>query len=107
MPINQTTFQFILLAVLFGFIYLIMIRPQMKQQKKIQSMRNSLDKGDKIITIGGFYGKVVAIKDDILTVELKPDNVKVQITKSAVGEVISQKEEKAIEKPKDEDNQDK
>ncbi|MFZ7132005.1 MAG: preprotein translocase subunit YajC [Eubacteriales bacterium] len=85
-----TSFGF--LALIFGVFYFFTIRPQMKQQKKLQSMRNSLQKGDKILTIGGFYGRVVSFKDNVITVELKPDNVKVQIVKSAIAEIIEPKE---------------
>ncbi|MFZ7119856.1 MAG: preprotein translocase subunit YajC [Eubacteriaceae bacterium] len=80
------------MILVFVLFYFFLIRPQSKQQKKIQSMRNELKKGDKILTIGGFYGKINSFKDDILTVELKPDNVKVQITKSAVAEVLNKEE---------------
>lgn len=89
-PESLTTF--IPLILVFVFFYFFIIRPQNKQQKKIQNMRNNLAKGDKIVTIGGFYGKVVSFKDDVLTVELKPDNVKVQIAKTAVAEVLNKEE---------------
>lgn len=80
------------LVLVFVFFYFFVIRPQNKQQKKIANMRNSLQKGDKIVTIGGFYAKVIAIKDEKVTIELKPDNVKAQIVKSAVAEVLNREE---------------
>jgi preprotein translocase subunit YajC len=89
----QELLSFVPIIAVFGFFYFFVIRPQSKQQKKIQSMRNELRKGDKIVTIGGFYGKIIAFKDDVLTVELKPDNIKVQITRAAVADVLNRAEE--------------
>ncbi|SHE27019.1 preprotein translocase subunit YajC [Alkalibacter saccharofermentans] len=89
----QELLSFLPIIAVFGFFYFFVIRPQSKQQKKIQSMRNELRKGDKIVTIGGFYGKIIAFKDDVLTVELKPDNIKVQITRAAVADVLNKTEE--------------
>lgn len=59
-------------------------------------MRRNLEKGDKIMTIGGFYGRVVGFKDDALIVELKPDNVKVQMNRSSVADVLN-KDENTLE----------
>jgi len=79
---------FLPIILVFVFFYFFIIRPQNKQQKKIREMRSSLQKGDRIITIGGFHGKIIGFKEDIITIELKPDNVKAEITKSAVAEVL-------------------
>ena len=51
-------------VVIFGLMYFMMIRPQKKQQKEMQKMLDSMEVGDKIVTIGGICGKVVKIKDD-------------------------------------------
>jgi preprotein translocase subunit YajC len=48
----------IMLALIFGVMWLFMIRPQRKQQKELQAFRDSLKKGDKVVTIGGIYGTV-------------------------------------------------
>ena len=50
----------IMLALIFGVMYFFMIRPQKKQQKELQKFRDSLQKGDKIVTIGGIYGTILA-----------------------------------------------
>jgi preprotein translocase subunit YajC len=60
-----------------------MIRPQMKRQKELKTYRDSLQKGDKIITTGGIYGRVTDIKETTVTVEIA-DKVLVKIDKSAV-----------------------
>ncbi len=60
-----------------------MIRPQMKRQKELRKYRDSLKKGDKIITTGGIYGKVSEVKDTYITVDIA-DGVTIKIDKSAV-----------------------
>lgn len=89
---------FLPLILVFVFFYFFVIRPQSKQQKKISNMRNSLEKGDEIMTIGGFYGRIVGFKDDAVIVELKPDKVKVQISRTAVANILN-KDESALEAP--------
>lgn len=54
----------LILVVMFGLMYFISIRPQKKREKEAAAMRNSVDVGDKIITIGGVSGSVIACKDD-------------------------------------------
>jgi preprotein translocase subunit YajC len=60
-----------------------MIRPQMKRQKDLKTYRESLNKGDKVVTTGGIYGKVLDIKDQTVTVEIA-DNVRIKIDKNAI-----------------------
>lgn len=71
---------FVLIIVVF---YFFMIRPQMKRQKELRKFRESLKKGDKIVTTGGIYGTVAEVKDDSIIIEIA-DNVKVKMDKSAV-----------------------
>ena len=74
---------FIFLLLIIVVFYMFMIRPQMKRQKELKTYRESLAKGDKVITTGGIYGKVTDIKDSTITVEIS-DNVRVKIDKSAI-----------------------
>jgi preprotein translocase subunit YajC len=60
-----------------------MIRPQMKKQKELKTYRDSLSKGDKIVTTGGIYGKVLDIKEQTITMEIA-ENVRIKIDKNAV-----------------------
>ncbi|WP_321290353.1 preprotein translocase subunit YajC [uncultured Sunxiuqinia sp.] len=76
-----TTFlPLILIIVVF---YFFMIRPQMKKQKELRKFRESLAKGDKVVTTGGIYGKIVEIKDHYILLQVD-DNVKIRVDKSAV-----------------------
>ena len=69
----------ILLIVLFALMYFIMIRPQKKKQKEEQNMRDAVQVGDEITTIGGIIGKVVNLKEDSLVIETGADRNKMKI----------------------------
>ena len=71
------------LLLIIVVFYFFMIRPQMKKQKELRKFRESLEKGDKVITTGGIYGKIAEIKDDAIIVEID-NNVKIKVDKSAV-----------------------
>ena len=73
----------IMIAAIFVVMYFFMIRPQRKQQKELQQFRDGLQKGDKIVTIGGIYGTVVEIKDRTLLIEVD-NNVKIRVDKNSV-----------------------
>ena len=74
---------FIFLLLIIVVFYFFMIRPQMKRQKDLRKYRNSLQKGDKVITTGGIYGKVDRIKDNYVIVDVD-NNIKLRIDKSAI-----------------------
>lgn len=76
--------QFLPLIIIFAIFYFILIRPQQQKQKKHKSMLDSLQKGDKVITIGGLYGIIREIKGDVLTLEIAKDVV-INTTRSAIG----------------------
>jgi preprotein translocase subunit YajC len=70
-------------------LYFLILRPQQKKQKDHQSMLGSMQKGDKIITIGGIHGVLIGVKDDIAVIKIS-ENTKIEINKSAVATVIKQ-----------------
>lgn len=76
----------IYLAFIIAIFYFILIRPQKKREKEQMNMISSLKKGDQIVTIGGFYAKVVSVKDNVLTVML--GEAKVKLEASAVKAVV-------------------
>ena len=61
----------VMMVLLFAVMYFVMIRPQKKKQKEEQQMRDSIEVGDEITTIGGIVGRVVTVKDDSLIIEKK------------------------------------
>ncbi|MBQ2815856.1 MAG: preprotein translocase subunit YajC [Clostridia bacterium] len=80
------------LIMIVGFValmYFMLIRPQKKQQKKEKQMRENLQIGDEIITIGGIYGRVVSLKEDSLVIESSGDRSKIQVQRSAVGQNLT------------------
>lgn len=81
---GSTIYTFIMLAVLFVVFYFIMYRPQKKQEKETANMRNNLQVGDEITTIGGIIGKIISIKDETVLLETSADRTKIRILKSAV-----------------------
>lgn len=74
----------VMMAVLFGAMYFLMIRPQKKQQKKDQEMRDSTQVGDEVTTIGGIIGRVVTVKEDSIVIETGADRNKMKITRWAI-----------------------
>ena len=73
----------IMLALIFVVMWFFMIRPQRKQQKELQNFRDSLKKGDKVVTIGGIYGTVCEIKENNVLIEVD-NNVKIRVSKNAL-----------------------
>ena len=73
----------IMLALIFVVMWFFMIRPQKKQQKELQNFRDSLKKGDKVVTIGGIYGTVAEIKEESVLIEVD-NNVKIRVSKQAL-----------------------
>lgn len=74
---------FIFLILIFVIFYFFMIRPQVRKQKELANYRNALQKGDKIITTGGIYGRILEVKDNVVTVDVGGD-VKIRVDKSAI-----------------------
>jgi preprotein translocase subunit YajC len=73
----------VMMALIFAVMWFFMIRPQRKQQKELQSFRDGLKKGDKVVTIGGIYGTVCEIKDATVLIEVD-NNVKIRVSKQAL-----------------------
>ncbi len=80
-------------VLIFAVFYFLLIRPQMKQQKKKQVMIAALKKGDKVVTIGGLHGTIEGIKEkeNVLIVKIA-DNVKVNVSRSAVSALAGESE---------------
>ena len=76
--------QVVFLVAIIVVFYFFMIRPQMRKQKAEQSFRTTLEKGAKIVTIGGIHGRIVEVTDKTLLVEVDT-NVRMRIEKSAIS----------------------
>ena len=89
------------LVIMFGMMYFLMIRPQKKEQKKLQAMLNDLAVGDAVITTSGFYGVVIDITDDEVIVEFGNNKTcRIPMRKTAITEV--EKPETAVVEEKTE-----
>ncbi|MBP3951410.1 preprotein translocase subunit YajC [Bacillus suaedae] len=76
------------LILMFAIFYFLLIRPQQKKQKAIREMHNALQRGDKIVTIGGLHGTIDSIDENIVVI-LVNDNRKLTFERSAIREVVN------------------
>ena len=81
---SSTWYSFLPLILIVVVFYLFFIRPQMKRSKDQKKFRESLDKGQKIITIGGIHGRIVEIQDTTVTIEVE-GQVRLRVEKSAIA----------------------
>ncbi len=86
-----TFLPFVLIVVVF---YFMLIRPNQQRQKKWQDMLGSLKPGDKVTTTGGMRGTIISIKEDAIQLRIPPDNVKIEVIKTAIASVTTQEEVK-------------
>ena len=84
---SEMTSSLIVMLVFIAAMYFLLIRPQKKKDKQIQAMRNNLQVGDEIITIGGIRGKIVKTKDDSIVIQVGADKVKFEMMRWAVSTV--------------------
>jgi preprotein translocase subunit YajC len=89
-PLEQIA-GFLPLILLFVIFYFLLIRPQQGQQKKRKEMLASLQKGDRVLTIGGIFGMIKEIKDDSIILRIA-DNVNVKMTRTGVDRIIKDEE---------------
>ena len=76
------------MVVLFGIMYFLMLRPQKKEQKRLQAMLDDMEVGDSIVTTGGFYGVVIDMTDEDVIVEFGNNkNCRIPMRKQAIAEV--------------------
>ena len=93
-------------VIIIAALYFILIRPQRKKQKEEEQMKNNTQVGDEILSIGGIYGKIIAVKEDSYIVETGPDRSKVRIAKWGIqqnftvhednNETVSKTEKKSL-----------
>jgi preprotein translocase subunit YajC len=100
---GQLVTTFITFGLVIVIFYFLIIRPQNKKKKETQNMLSSLQKNDKVATIGGIRGIVMAVKEN--TVVLKVDDgTKIEFSKNAISNVLERKDEAQEDSPKIEEN---
>jgi len=81
------------MILIFGIFYFLLFMPMQKQKKQQRTMLSSLQNGNVVQTSGGIIGTIVSLnsEDDTLVIRVKPDNLKLQVARSAVAGLISEK----------------
>ena len=79
-----------LLAIMFVVFYFLLIAPHQRKQKQWQTMLSQLKAGDRVTTNGGIRGQIVTVKDDVLVIKTAPDNLKLEIMRSAIAAVTTE-----------------
>ncbi len=82
---------FIPLVLLFVVFYFLLIRPQQKQQKTRKEMLSNLEKGDRVVTIGGIYGLIKEIDDNAISLKVT-ENINLKFARAAVDRVLQDEE---------------
>ena len=78
------------MVIIFGIMYFLMIRPQKKEQKRLQAMLNSMEVGDSVVTTSGFYGVVIDMTEEDVIVEFGNNkNCRIPMRKQAIAEAVS------------------
>ena len=77
------------IAIMLVAMYFLMIRPQRKKQKEEKQMRENLQVGDEVVTIGGIYGRVISLKEDSMVIESKSDHSKLTVARWALQQNLT------------------
>ena len=97
-PTSNPAMSFLPLVFIVAIFYFLVFMPMQRQKKQQAQMLASLQSGSEVVTTGGIVGTIVNITGDTLILRVKPDNVKLQIARSAVSSLV--KEDKSIEEKK-------
>lgn len=98
---DQLTMQLVMIGGFMAIAYFLLIKPQKKRQKAMMDMRESLKKGDDVVTIGGIKGTVVKVTDTDVVIETSSDRTKMEFVKSAIHSIVSKSEESSEEVKED------
>lgn len=77
-----------MMALIFGAMYFLMIRPQQRRRRAAESMQSGLGIGDEVVTIGGLYGTVASVNDETVTLEVAP-GVETRYARGAISRVVN------------------
>jgi len=80
---------FLPILLIFGIFYFLLFLPMQRQRKQTQKMLSSLENGQTVVTSGGVVGTIVSLDNENLILRVKPDNIKLQVARSAVSSLVS------------------
>jgi preprotein translocase subunit YajC len=85
---------FLPLLLIIVIFYFLVFMPIQRQKKQQQQLLAGLQNGNTVLTSGGIIGTIISISDDTLVLRVKPDNIKIQVARSAVASLLDEKEKK-------------
>ena len=85
---------FVPILLIFAIFYFLLFLPMQRQKKQQQKMLKELQNGNVVLTSGGIIGTIVSIDDDSVVLRVKPDNIKLQVARSAVSNLVPQEVKK-------------
>src|SRR4051794_36737610 len=89
---GSSLLSFLPILLIFGIFYFLLFLPMQRQRKQQQKMLSGLQNGNVVVTSGGIVGTIVAVEgDDTLVIRVKPDNIKIQVTRGSVSSLVSEK----------------
>jgi len=88
----------VMMLPLLAIFYLLLILPQQRKQKRWQQMVSDLKTGDRVTTQGGIRGSIIAVKDDAVHLRVPPDNLRLEVSKSAIVSLVRDEEPKKSDK---------
>lgn len=89
-PSGSSLLGFLPIVLIFGIFYFLLFLPMQRQKKNQQKMLTSLQNGQTVLTSGGIVGTIISIgDDDTLVLRVKPDNIKLQVARSAVSNLVT------------------
>lgn len=91
---SSALFGLLPLVAIFAIFYVMLIMPQQKRQKKWNAMLAALKNGDKVVTSGGIKGTIISVRDDAVQLRVPPDNLRIEVARTAVTALINPEEAK-------------
>ena len=92
---QSTVMMYGMMILIFVIMYFLMIRPQKKKEKEAAAMRDALEVGDEVVSIGGIIGTIVSVKDNWIVIETGSDRSKIRLLRSAVSTNVTASERAA------------
>ena len=86
--------QFLPIVLMIAIFYFLVFMPMRKQQKNTKEMIKALQNGQTVLTTGGIIGTIVAVNDDTLILRIKPDNLKLQVSRNSVTSLVTEEQAK-------------
>ena len=90
-PASNPIFGFLPILLIFAIFYFLLFLPMQRQRKQHQKLLKELQPGSHVLTSGGIVGTIVSLDEDTVVLRVKPDNIKVQVTRSSVTGVAPEK----------------